>query len=86
MELKFDNYREFVEHRKINKVIYNCINYKEKRILKNRIYYILEDRNDKKNLIWEYLNEPIGSEDFIRISIIMSEYWREINGKNSNRL
>ena len=77
MDLKFNSFKEFVEHRKINKVIYNCMNYNEKRKLKNMIYYILEEKNDKKNLIWEYLNEPIESEDFIRISIIMNEYWRE---------
>lgn len=84
MELKFNNYKEFVEHRKINKVIYNCMEYKEKRILKNRVYYILTDRKDKKDMIWEYLNEPIESEEFIRISVIMREYWRDINDKNSN--
>ena len=44
---------------------------------KDITYYILEDRNDKKNMIWEYLNEPMESEDFIRISLIMNEYWRE---------
>lgn len=84
MELKFNNYKEFVEHRKINKVIYNCMEYNEKRILKNKIYYLLTDRKDKKDMIWEYLNEPIESEDFIRISILMREYWRDINGKNNN--
>lgn len=77
MELRFDSFKEFAEHSKINKVIYNCMNRREKRILKNKIYYLLEERNDKRDLIWEYLNEPIESEDFIRISIIMNQYRRK---------
>jgi len=77
MELKFNSFREFTEHRKINKAIYGCMSYEEKRDLKKEVYGILKERNDKKDMIWEYLNEPMDSEDFIRISIVMREYGRK---------
>lgn len=59
------------------------MNYYEKRELKNYIY-ALKERNNRKDLIWEYLNEPFESEYFMDISIILASYIRSLNDKNSN--
>lgn len=77
MELKFDNIKEFAEHRKVNKAIYGCMTYQEKKDLKFIVYNVLSERKDKKDLIWEYLNEPMDSEDFVRVSITLREYGRK---------
>ena len=77
MELKFNNLKEFAEHRKINKAIYGCMCYEEKKELKHWVYDILKERKDKKDMIWEYLNEPFDSEDYIRISLVLREIGRK---------
>lgn len=77
MELKFNNIKEFAQHRKINKAIYGGMTYQQKKELKHQVYDIMEERKDKKDMIWEYLNEPMDSEDFIRISILLREIGRK---------
>lgn len=77
MEIRrFKTFMEFAEERVINKSIYNGMEYEDKRRLKFYIYYVLREKNDKKDLIWEYLNEPMDSEAFILSSILISNYAR----------
>ena len=86
MEIKkFANVREFAENRKLNRIIYSTMTYEEKRKLKEYIYN-LNERTNRKDLIWEYLNEPIEEEYYVSISLILGGYVRSKDDKNSNRL
>lgn len=77
MEIKkFSNIKEFAEEKTVNKMIYTNMSYKEKRKLKLYIYHSLKERNSQKDLIWEYLNEPIGSDYFIYTSIVLNSVKR----------
>lgn len=78
---KFSNIREFAKERKLNRIIYRTMNYKEIRELKNYIY-ALNEKTSRKDLMWEYLNEPMDTEYFVSISIILGGYAR--NDKDSN--
>ena len=77
MELKIKDIYEFAENRKLNKIIYSTYNYEQIRRLKFYVYYQMKEKEEKKNLIWEYLNEPLDSQDFIITSIILSKYGRK---------
>lgn len=55
--------------------------YEERKELKEYIY-ALKERNNRKDLMWEYLNEPIDTDYFVSISIILKGYVR--NDKDSN--
>lgn len=57
------------------------MNYEERKELKEYIY-ALKERNNRKDLMWEYLNEPIDTDYFVSISIILGGYVR--NDKDSN--
>lgn len=84
MEIKkFSNIREFAEERKLNRIIYSMMNYDEKVKLKKYVYGLKEKRN-RKDLIWEYLNEPMGEDYYISISIIMNNFDRRKDDKDSN--
>lgn len=84
MKIKeFSNIREFAEERKLNRIIYKTMDYEERKELKEYIY-ALKERNNRKDLMWEYLNEPFESEYFMDISIILASYIRSSNDKNSN--
>lgn len=77
MELKkFNNIKEFAEEKTLNKMIYSGMSYKEKKKLKYYIYHSLKERNSQKDLIWEYLNEPIGSDYFIYTSLVLNSIKR----------
>lgn len=77
MKIKeFNNIKEFADQKTINKLIYSSMTRCEKRELKNYIYYKLNDRLDKKDLIWEYLNEPIDSEYYIYTAVMLGSYSR----------
>lgn len=77
MEIKkFKNIEEFAEEKMINRLIYNDMTYDEKRKLKFYIYYFLKEDDKKRNIIWEYLNEPISSGIYIYTSIKLSSYSR----------
>lgn len=78
---KFSNIREFAKERKLNRIIYRTMNYEERKELKKYIY-ALNEKTNRKDLMWEYLNEPMDSEYFVSISIILGGYVR--NDKNSN--
>ena len=73
---KFKNIKEFAEQKTINKIIYNNMSYEEKRKLKFFIYYFLKEDEKKKDIIWEYLNEPIGSDSYIYTSVMLNSYSR----------
>ena len=73
---KFKNIKEFAEQKTINKIIYNNTSYEEKRKLKFFIYYFLKEDEKKKDIIWEYLNEPIGSDSYIYTSVMLNSYSR----------
>lgn len=82
MKIKeFNNIREFAKERKLNRIIYRTMSYEERKELKEYIY-ALSERTNRKDLIWEYLNEPIDTEYFVSISIILGGYVR--NDKDSN--
>lgn len=83
--LGFKNISEFAEHRKINRIIYRTMTYEEKKELKKYVYE-LQERNNRKDLIWEYLNEPMETDYFIYISIILKGYDRSDKNENSNWL
>ena len=75
MEIKrFNNIKEFADQKTINKLIYSNMTYFEKKALKNYIYYELQEKNDKRDLIWEYLNEPIDSEYYIYTAVMIGSY------------
>ena len=74
--MRFNDIKEFAEHKTINKTIYTNMSYKEKRKLKYYIYHSLKERNSQKDLIWEYLNEPIGSDYFIYTSLVLNSIKR----------
>lgn len=76
MELKINDINEFAKNRKINKIIYMSYTYEQKRRLKFYVYYQMKEKEEKKNLIWEYLNEPLDSQDYIITSIMLSKYGR----------
>lgn len=82
MKIKeFDNIKEFAKERKINRIIYRTMSYEERKELKEYIY-ALKERTNRKDLMWEYLNEPIDTDYFVSISIILGGYVR--NDKDSN--
>ena len=70
---EFNNIREFAKDRKMNRIIYSMLTYEEKVELK-RYIYDLKERNNRKDLIWEYLNEPIESDYFIYVSLVLKSY------------
>ena len=76
---KFKNLVEFAEEKTLNRTIYSNMSYKEKRKLKYYIYHSLKERNSQKDLIWEYLNEPIESDYFIYTSIILNGITKRSN-------
>lgn len=77
MELKIDNISEFVRHKSLNRAIYSSMNYDEKRKLKFYLYYVMKLEEEKKDLIWRFLNEPIESEDYIYSTLILNKYGRK---------
>lgn len=82
MKIKeFDNIKEFAKERKINRIIYRTMSYEERKELKEYIY-ALRERTNRKDLMWEYLNEPIDTDYFVSISIILGGYVK--NDKDSN--
>lgn len=70
---EFNNIREFAKDRKMNRIIYSMLTYEGKVELKKYIYG-LKERNNRKDLIWEYLNEPIESDYFIYVSLVLKSY------------
>lgn len=77
MKMKgFKNIEEFAENKTINKLIYADMDNISRRELKFYIYKVLEDKQEKKDIIWEYLNEPIDSEAYLYSSIMLGQYLR----------
>lgn len=72
---KFENVKEFAKYRKLNRLIYSTMTYEEKLTLKKYVYS-LEEKQNRKDIIWEYLNEPIGSDYYICVSIVLKSYMR----------
>lgn len=77
MELKIDNINEFARHKSLNRAIYSSMSYDEKRKLKFYLYYVIKINEDKKDLIWKFLNEPIESEDYMSSVLILNKYGRK---------
>lgn len=80
---EFKNISEFAEYRKINRIIYKMMTYDEKVELKKYVYD-LKERNNRKDLIWEYLNEPLETDYFVYISIVLKGYDRSDKNENSD--
>lgn len=80
---EFSNIREFAGERKLNRIIYRTMSYEERKELKEYIYN-LKERNNRKDLMWEYLNEPMDTDYFVSISIILGGYVK--NDKDNNWL
>lgn len=76
MELKIDNINEFAKHKSLNRAIYSSMRYDEKRKLKFYLYYVIKMKDDKKDIIWKFLNEPIETEEYIYSSLYLSKYGR----------
>lgn len=75
MEIKrFKTFKEFAQERIINRTIYKTMTYDEKCRLKFYIYYVLKEKQDKKDIIWEYLNEPMDTETYLFCSIMINKY------------
>ena len=74
MELKIN---EFARHKSLNRAIYSSMSYDEKRKLKFYLYYVIKINEDKKDLIWKFLNEPIESEDYMSSVLILNKYGRK---------
>ena len=72
----FNNIKEFAENKTINKLIYSNMDYNSKKALKKYIYQILLEKPDKKDIMWEFLNEPIDSETYMYCSLMLSSYTR----------
>lgn len=72
---EFENIKEFAKDRKLNRIIYSTMSLEEKAQLKKYIYGLNERRN-RKDFIWEYLNEPMETDYYISVNIIMSSYDR----------
>ena len=77
MELKIDNINEFARHKSLNRAIYSSMSYDEKRKLKFYLYYVIKINEDKKDLIWKFLNEPIESEDYMSSVLTLNKYGRK---------
>lgn len=54
------------------------MSYQEKVKLKEYVYG-LKERKNRKDLIWEYLNEPMETDYYISVNIIMSSFDRSNN-------
>ena len=76
MELKINDIKEFAKHKSLNRAIYSSMSYNEKRKLKFYLYYVIKMRDDKKDIIWKFLNEPIETEEYIYSSLYLSKYGR----------
>lgn len=72
---KFENVKEFAKDRKLNRLIYSTMTYEEKVALKKYVYG-LKERQNRKDLIWEYLNEPLGTDYYIYVSLVLKSYVR----------
>ena len=78
MDLNINDFVEFYNNRKILRVYYAFLDDTTKRELKTTIYNF-ELKNYVKDLIWEYLNEPKGSFDYVfdyQIKQLMEIYLR----------
>lgn len=76
MELKINNINEFAKNKNINKIIYESMCYNKKRKLKFYIYYVMKLEEEKKDLIWRFLNEPLESDEYIYSSLMLNKYRR----------
>lgn len=76
MELKINNINEFAKNKNINKIIYKSMCYNKKRKLKFYIYYVMKLEEEKKDLIWRFLNEPLESDEYIYSSLMLNKYRR----------
>lgn len=72
----FVSYRTFYKNRKYFREKYKTMTYREKLALKHYLYSITIITTMHKDLIWEYLNEPIGSEYYVSNSQLGRQYMR----------
>jgi len=70
----FATYKVFYKHRKEAKDFYIKCTLKKKLELKRYIYSNVLIKPFHKDLIWEYLNEPIGSDDYVLNNRLRKEY------------
>lgn len=74
MQELFISYRTFYKNRHIIKDIYNKSTIKQKIQFKRYLYSITIIKPFHKDIIWEYLNEPIGSEYYVSNNRLRKEY------------
>lgn len=80
-DMKFNNFMEFLNNRKVMRIYYICLTKKQIREYKNYIYS-LNYKLCYKDRIWEYFNEPILSPYYV-----YDEELKEIGkiyGRNKN--
>lgn len=74
MEYKgFKNIEEFAKDRLIYKTMYNELSLYEKQDLKKYVYG-MDGKEFYKDIIWEYLNEPLDSAYYINTTIVLSKF------------
>lgn len=72
----FISYRTFYKNRHYMRERYKTMTYYEKLSLKRYLYSITIIKTQHKDLIWEYLNEPIGSEYYVSNNRLRENYMR----------
>ena len=72
----FTSFRTFYKNRHYMREKYKTMTYYEKLNLKHYLYSISIITTQHKDLIWEYLNEPMGSIDYVFNSQLKNQYMR----------
>lgn len=72
----FISYRTFYKNRHYMREKYKTMSYYQKLSLKRYLYSITIITTPHKDLIWEYLNEPLGSEYYVSNNRLRENYMR----------
>ena len=72
----FVSFRTFYKNRHYIREKYKTMSYYEKLHLKRYLYSIAIITTQHKDLIWEYLNEPIGSPYYVYNNQLRRQYMR----------
>lgn len=74
MQNLFISYRTFYKNRHLIKDIYINSTTKQKQHIKRYLYSIAIIKPYHKDIIWEYLNEPIDSDYYVSNNTLRKEY------------
>ncbi len=72
----FISYRTFYKNRHFIREKYKTMSYNQKLALKRYLYSITIITTQHKDLIWEYLNEPMTSEFYVSNNMLKRQYMR----------